>query len=55
MKETVFLDVIATGNLRFIGASLLHVTTSATVGLGIALSFLEARVTKRFTTIIGIL
>ncbi len=53
-ERNSILDVIATGNLRFIGASLLHVTTSATVGLGIALSFFRSKSDRRFTTIIGI-
>jgi RsiW-degrading membrane proteinase PrsW (M82 family) len=33
------LETIMTGNLRFVGATLLHVVSSAVVGLALALSF----------------
>lgn len=46
-----FVSGFITGNLRFIGATLLHVATSAVVGSSIAFSFYPPR--KRLPNIIG--
>ncbi|MBI2109292.1 MAG: PrsW family intramembrane metalloprotease [Parcubacteria group bacterium] len=43
-----------TGNLRFIGATLLHVVASATIGLGKGLSFYKNNATKRVYFAVGI-
>lgn len=48
------LDVVATGNLRFVGASLLHIMSCAVVGLSLALSFYKTKGDRRFMIIIGI-
>ena len=45
---------ILTGNLRFIGATLLHVVASAAIGLGKGLSFYKGNATKRVYFIVGI-
>jgi RsiW-degrading membrane proteinase PrsW (M82 family) len=50
-----FLDVIIHGNLRFIGASLLHTMSSATIGICMALSFYKNKTTKALYTISGII
>jgi RsiW-degrading membrane proteinase PrsW (M82 family) len=49
------VDTIVNGNLRFIGASLLHIMTSATVGLLIALSFYKTRGKRIVATLIGLI
>lgn len=46
-----FVSGFITGNLRFVGASLLHVATSAIVGSSIAFSFYPPR--RRLPNIIG--
>lgn len=46
----IFLD----GNLRFIGASILHTVSSAFVGLAIAFSFYSSRFTKFFAVLAGL-
>jgi RsiW-degrading membrane proteinase PrsW (M82 family) len=42
-----FLDGIVTGNLRFIGTSLLHIVSSATVGIFMAFAFYGSKKIKR--------
>ena len=42
---------IITGNLRFIGASLLHVVASGIVGVSLAFSFYKSRAAKHSSTI----
>src|SRR3989344_2253345 len=41
------MQTIMTGNLRFIGATLLHVLSSAVIGVALALSFYKSRRAKR--------
>ncbi|HLP43824.1 MAG TPA: PrsW family glutamic-type intramembrane protease [Candidatus Nanoarchaeia archaeon] len=48
------LETVATGNLRFIGASLLHTMASAVVGLCMALSFYKTKQERTFMLIVGI-
>ena len=50
-----FLDVIIHGNLRFIGASLLHIMSSATIGVTMALSFYKPRLEKVLYTTSGVI
>lgn len=49
------IDSIITGNMRFIGASILHVMSSALVGLALALSFYKPRKTRRQMIFVGII
>lgn len=49
------LGTIINGNLRFVGASLLHTMSSATIGICMALSFYKPRHTKRTYLISGLL
>ncbi len=49
------VDSIITGNLRFVGASVLHVMTSAIVGLGLALSFYKPKAVRKRMIFIGLL
>ncbi len=46
---------IVTGNMRFIGASLVHVTSSAAIGFMIGLSFYKNLLIKSISLIIGII
>ena len=43
--NTIFQTII-TGNLRFVGATLLHVLSSATIGVALALTFYKSRSMK---------
>lgn len=47
----IFLD----GNLRFIGATILHTVSSAFIGLAIAFSFYKSHFTKVVAVIVGII
>ncbi len=47
-------QTIITGDLRFIGATLLHVLTSATVGLCLAFAFKKAVSVRRFAALFGV-
>ena len=49
------LDTLLTGNLRFVGATLLHVFTSAVVGLFIALSFYKKPHLRLWYAIAGVI
>jgi protease PrsW len=50
-----FLDTLLTGNLRFIGATLLHVLTSAVVGVSIALAFYKKPRTRMLYAFVGVM
>lgn len=52
--ETV-LQSIMTGNLRFIGATLLHVLSSAAIGVFIGLSFYKKPSVRRLYTLFGVI
>jgi len=46
---------LATGNLRFIGATLLHVVTSAVIGIFLAFAFYKSKHVKTIYRTVGIL
>ena len=46
---------VITGNLRFIGASLLHIVASGIVGIGLSLSFYKSTKRKIFITAIALI
>ena len=48
------LGEIITGNLRFLGATLLHVLASGTIGVAMGLSFFKSRSQKKLFLFIGI-
>jgi RsiW-degrading membrane proteinase PrsW (M82 family) len=48
-------DTIIHGNLRFLGASLLHIMASATIGFCMGLSFYKDRLSKRLYLLMGLL
>ena len=49
------IGALVTGNLRFIGATLLHVISSATIGAAIALSFYKSAKLKKGFVIAGVI
>ncbi len=49
------VESLITGNMRFVGASLLHTISSALIGVSIALSFYKAKFTRRFVVILGVI
>lgn len=55
LSEGRFVESVITGNFRFFGATLLHVLSSATVGVFMALSFYQKRLVKALFTTIGII
>ncbi len=50
-----FVFTILTGNMRFIGATLLHTISSATIGMFISFNFFDKKLHKFFWTILGII
>ncbi|GMQ95110.1 MAG: hypothetical protein BMS9Abin13_220 [Patescibacteria group bacterium] len=54
IADTSFAVSILNGNLRFIGATLLHTVSSAAIGIAIAFSFYMSRAKKALYTAIGI-
>lgn len=50
-----FIESIVTGNFRFFGATLLHVLSSATIGVFMAFAFYKSRTKKLIYTGIGII
>ena len=49
------LRTIVTGDLRFIGATLLHTLSSATVGIAMALSFYKKASVRRMAALLGVI
>lgn len=50
-----FIQTFQTGNLRFIGAMLLHVLSSAVIGAAIGLAFYKSKRKKRLYTLVGVI
>ena len=46
-------ESLLTGNIRFVGASLLHTISSATIGIAMGLSFYKAKATKWASLLAG--
>ena len=49
------LRTIIAGDLRFIGASLLHVLSSATIGIAMALAFYKSAAIRRMAALAGVI
>ena len=49
------LQTVLTGNLRFVGATLLHVLSSAVIGAAIGISFYKPRRTKHLFVAVGVI
>jgi len=54
ISEGIFSQGLITGNVRFIGASLLHTLASATIGIALGLSFYKAKSTKVISTLLAL-
>ncbi len=50
-----FLQTLVTGDLRFVGATLLHVLSSATVGVCLAYAFKKGAHARRKAAVIGVI
>ena len=55
LAGTTMLQTIMTSNLRFVGATLLHVLSSAVIGLALAISFYKTKRTKHLFIIAGVI
>lgn len=55
LSQDLFTQSLITGNLRFIGATLLHTLASATIGVGIALTFYESPKARDIATSVTLL
>jgi len=55
LQDGNIVQTILTGNLRFVGASLLHVISSGTIGVFIALSFYKTWIQKQIYLIFGLI
>jgi RsiW-degrading membrane proteinase PrsW (M82 family) len=49
------LQTIITGDLRFVGATLLHTLSSATIGLALAFAFYQSAATRRLAAVGGVI
>lgn len=50
-----FIGGLITGNLRFLGATLLHVVASGSIGIALGLTFYKSKKAKLAATIVGII
>lgn len=55
LAGSTLLQTVITGNLRFIGATLLHVLSSATVGVVLALAFYSSPTIKTLSAVVGVI
>lgn len=53
IPQSAIVESITTGQLRFIGASLLHIAASSTIGASLAFTFYKKRSTKRLSLVFG--
>ncbi|MDD5152905.1 MAG: PrsW family glutamic-type intramembrane protease [Candidatus Pacebacteria bacterium] len=55
LSDTGSLQVVIDGNLRFIGATVVHSACSGVVGATLALSFYRTKITRIISVIIGVM
>ncbi len=55
LSGDTIVQTVITGNLRFIGATLLHVLSSAVIGVALALSFYKSKRSKRIYACWGVI
>ncbi len=55
LSGDTILQTVLTGNLRFVGATLLHVLSSAVIGVAISLSFYKSRTAQILYTVSGVI
>jgi protease PrsW len=49
------MQVLMTGNLRFVGATLLHVISSAAIGVCLGVTFYKSKQTRRLAALAGVI
>ena len=55
LQDGDVLKTIVTGDLRFIGATLLHTLSSSTIGIALALSYYKPAAVRRMSALIGVI
>lgn len=55
LADGFVIESIITGNLRFIGATLIHTLSSATIGVALAFSFYKSKISREFALFIGLI
>ncbi|OGG53609.1 hypothetical protein A3H16_02270 [Candidatus Kaiserbacteria bacterium RIFCSPLOWO2_12_FULL_53_8] len=55
LSGDTLMQTLLTGNLRFVGATLLHVLSSAVIGVALGLSFYKKKSIKRWYALIGVI
>jgi RsiW-degrading membrane proteinase PrsW (M82 family) len=55
LQDGDVLKTIITGDLRFIGSTLLHTLASATIGIALALAFYKRAAVKRLYALVGVI
>src|SRR3989344_1767002 len=55
LAGTSLLETIQTGDLRFVGATLLHVLASSVIGVALGLSFYKRKRARRRAVVIGVI
>ncbi|PIR82486.1 hypothetical protein COU20_02170 [Candidatus Kaiserbacteria bacterium CG10_big_fil_rev_8_21_14_0_10_59_10] len=55
LSGTTTLETMLTGNLRFVGATLLHVLSSAVVGIAIAFAFYKPKAMRALYALVGVI
>lgn len=55
LSGSTVLQTILTGNLRFVGATLLHVLSSAAIGVMLGLAFYKSKSSKRAYALAGVI
>ena len=55
LAGSTIMQTILTGNLRFVGATLLHVLSSAAIGVCLGLTFYKSKRTKRIAALVGVI
>ena len=55
LAGSTLVQTIITGNLRFVGATLLHVLSSATIGMALAMAFYKPRSVKILYALSGVI
>jgi RsiW-degrading membrane proteinase PrsW (M82 family) len=54
LSDGEYLDSVLTGNFRFIGATLLHILASGTVGVAMALTYYKRDIVRIFSATLGL-
>ena len=52
---TTAMQILITGNLRFVGATLLHVISSAAIGVCLGVTFYKKKSVRRWAALIGVI